>query len=155
MSKGFWFGFLLFSLLGVSQDLWAGKLLYTYQAPLSVDGAAFVLQSAQASQAEVVVIYNKSSKPLLLNRILVNNPGVSAGWSSDLDPDRWSALSWQGSFTLSCQQSVDQQWQSIPCAQVLQLYKPAASKKMAQGSYWLVENKTKPQLMARLAKALM
>ena len=141
-------------LLSTSQYCLAKQFMTPYQAPLSADGKAFLLATAHPAQAELVLLHNVSRDPILLNRVLVNNPGVSAGWLSQLDPRRWSALSWEGDFTLSCQRFIDKSMQTVPCSQVLKLYKPVAEKKMARSSYWVVENKTRSVMINALLKAM-
>ncbi len=141
-------------LLIMTQSLWAKQLMKVYSAPLSAGGLEFILNTASADQIGVVLIKNKSNSLIMLNRVMRDNPGVSAGWGSQIDSERWSALSWQGQFILSCQLVNQQATQNIPCSKVLQLYQPMAQNKIAQGSYWLVENKTKAFMVRTLLKEM-
>jgi len=129
-----------------TQEAMASRFMTPY-TDFTMKGDNLVLNSINLDKNQVVVFYNTSKTSLILNRVLVDNPGVSAGWASQLDPKRWSALSWQGGdFKLSCQSSVEQHWVSVPCNQVLKLYQGNQYLNPKPGSYWLFENKTRPRL---------
>lgn len=93
----------------------------------------------------VYLFYNRSNERILLNHP-VHDPGASAGWSSVIAPQHWSAMMLkQKKFDISCRQ-FEQKYQTVvvSCAHVLQVcYFPkiaAKNKNMLSGDYWIAEN---------------
>ncbi len=96
----------------------------------------------------VWVFHNKSHLKVSLNRVLLKNPGLQAGWGSELQPGRWSVLVLnQPEFRLSCRSR-----SNSSCRHVLEIYRLNLLKPPRAGfdsSYWLLEN----QSCAALKKA--
>lgn len=97
----------------------------------------------QSSASEIYLIKNKSTTPIIIDHTS-KREGASAGWSSYLDPGRWSAISVSETrFNLKCMVVHEGKGQPGNCTDLITICQPKhakASKKI--GNYWLTENKT-------------
>lgn len=137
--------------LSVASETFAENVsMSSYQAAV-VQQNQLLLKPEASAPSTVFIVHNQSAGSLLLNRVLANNPGVSAGWSSNLDSKQWSALNLRVGdiFSLSCLSSSGQ---VVSCKDSLQLYQLNAvpASVSSQSSYWVVENQTKKQLLVHL-----
>lgn len=101
--------------------------------------------SKLSSGAHLFFLKNTTSRDILIDHKKNNtNPGVSAGWSTVLHPDHWSALVLepQKKFALSCAAMISGKYLPINCSQNLFVCTPPISNKSLPlvGSYWLIEN---------------
>lgn len=98
-------------------------------------------------------IHNRSATTIWITHP-VSNAGASAGWSSQLAPNHWSALVvYDKAFELSCVESKPGHEQQLPCANVLAICKWQDSNALLpthQGTYWAGEDKTLPALISFL-----
>ena len=100
------------------------------------------------------LIKNVSQHQLWLTHPIAN-PSASAGWSSELDKNRWSALQLEKdkeAFELSCIESKPGHEQQIPCKGVIIVcdYKSIKAPKTLTSSFWAGENMPLDELMTHL-----
>lgn len=137
--------------LSVASEIFAENVSMSPYQPAVVQQNQLLLKPEAAAPSTVFIVRNQSSGSLLLNRVLANNPGVSAGWSSNLDSKQWSALNLRAGdvFNLSC---LSPSGQIVSCKASLQLYqlKTVPASVSSESSYWVVENQTKKQLLQAL-----
>lgn len=103
----------------------------------------------------IYIFQNISKKLVLLNRYLRFDPGVSAGWATELLPGRWSAILLdQSPFTLTCQFKQGIDYRKISCKHVIKVWPissfSSSNKQRPLGSYWIAENKTCQGLRRRV-----
>lgn len=100
----------------------------------------------------IIMIHNLSEGDVWITHP-VADPSASAGWSSRLQGNNWSALALsEKSFELSCIESKPGHEQQVPCAGVLAVCKWSI-KKMPQGvtgTYWAGEDMTLSALTAHI-----
>lgn len=104
----------------------------------------------------VVFLHNVGAKKLWVTHP-VKAPSASAGWASELDPERWSGLylpKATGPFSLACVQSEPGHEQHVPCASTLQLCVLTVDKKptSATSAFWAAENQLKSALLPILGQ---
>ncbi|MBA2710805.1 MAG: hypothetical protein H0U57_09465 [Tatlockia sp.] len=106
-----------------------------------------------AKKPVLVMIHNSSKTDLWLTHP-VTESGASAGWSSRLQSDNWSALALdKNNFELSCIETKPGHEQQIPCSAVISVCKWSSAGVPAngKGSYWAGENLTLPALISHLS----
>lgn len=102
------------------------------------------------------VIKNTSHNTLWINHVLKNNPGVSAGWASELAPDHSSAILLTRrptKFAVVCQaQEKTGRAVNVSCKKVLRAcqFTSYVSHKPITSSYWVAENLSHDAMMKRL-----
>jgi len=107
-------------------------------------GSDFVTLSAK-QKANVWLIKNIGQTSFWLNHP-VKNPGASAGWGSEISPNRYSVLllnKMPTGFILSCEQFESGKVIPLNCNKVLQvklLKVIAIPKNFDNSSFWLAEN---------------
>ncbi|MBI2785550.1 MAG: hypothetical protein HYX60_04265 [Legionella longbeachae] len=80
--------------------------------PVTVQGEAVTLKAKAKS---LVYIHNLTSVDLWITHP-VTNPGASAGWTTRLQGEKWSALALKkGPFILNCIESRPGHEQQVPC----------------------------------------
>lgn len=138
--------------LGLSlSQAFAKEIFPPLCAPVQVKGE---LVNIQATQPTLVVIHNMSSNDLWITH-LVSSPGASAGWSSRLQEDHWSALAIdKGPFDLTCIESKPGHEQQIPCEDVLAVchWTLPGFPSDLKGVYWAAEDLNLSALIAYLGR---
>ena len=117
--------------------------------PVAIEGETVTLKTKQPT---LYLIYNNSPNDLWVTHP-VSEPSASAGWSSRLETQNWSALALdQNSFELSCIESRPGHEQQIPCAGVLAIchWPKVKLPTSATGTFWAGENMTLESLNAYL-----
>lgn len=107
-----------------------------------------------AKDPTMVFIHNLSNTDLWITHP-VSEPNASAGWSSRLEINNWSALMVdQASFELSCIESKPGHEQQIPCAGVLAVCEWGSVKLPPQtkGTFWVGENMSVDALKAYVGR---
>jgi hypothetical protein len=96
----------------------------------------------KAKHGQLVFIHNISEYDLWITHPVASQ-GASAGWTSRLQKDNWSALVIdKPSFVLSCIESKPGHEQQIPCAGAIALcqWKKVKITKKEPGSFWVSED---------------
>lgn len=113
------------------------------------------LVTLSTKKPRIVMLHNLSNKDLWITHP-TSSSGASAGWSSRLEPQKWSvlALNTSKSFTLSCIESTPGHEQQIPCASVIAVCKwPSSSmKKETSSTFWAGENMELSPLIAYIER---
>lgn len=115
-----------------------------------------------AVQGELVTLKSKSSKLVFIHNLTtadlwithpVANPSASAGWSSRLQADNWSALAVdKPPFVLSCIESKPGHEQQIPCEGAIAVcqWKGVKIPSKEQGTFWAGEDMSLSALTAAI-----
>lgn len=114
---------------------------------LAVQGEMAVLS---AKHTKLVFIHNVSDSDLWLTHPQ-KDVGASAGWTSRVQADHWSALALdQVSFELSCIESRPGHEQAAPCEGLISVcqWRGAKMPKMGQGTFWVAEDLSLQELTA-------
>lgn len=110
----------------------------------------------RASKPTLVMIHNISDTELWVTHP-VSEPTASAGFSSRLEVDHWSALMLQdSSFELSCIESKPGHEQQVACTHVIavcQWPEVKTSEERTNQTYWAGENMTLSALNAYLGRS--
>lgn len=117
--------------------------------PVAVQGESVMLS---AKKPLLVLIHNLSKNDLWITHP-VSEPSASAGWSSRLQSEKWSALALdKNSFELSCIESKPGHEQQIPCTGAIAVCQWEAVTLPAQssGTYWAGEDMTLAALLTHL-----
>lgn len=102
----------------------------------------------------VMMIHNTSPNDLWITHP-VSEPSASAGWSSRLDADNWSALAFdKKEFELSCIESKPGHEQQVPCAGVIAVceWDGVSFPETLSGTFWAGENMTLSALIAHVSE---
>ena len=96
-----------------------------------------------ATHPQLLWLTNTSRQAVIID--MVNkHPSASAGWSSKIDPQNWSAMLQQKSrFALQCF-TADGKYRHIDCGNMISAcWMPVkAAKKVLNGNYWVSENRS-------------
>lgn len=114
---------------------------------VTVQGDKVTIKSKKKS---LVFIHNLTSADLWVTHP-VTDPGASAGWTSRLQGDKWSALSLEkGPFVLNCIESKPGHEQQVPCEGAIAVcqWKEAKFPENAQGTFWAAEDMSLSALTA-------
>lgn len=106
----------------------------------------------RAEKPSLFILHNVSKNDLWVTHP-VKAVGVSAGWTSLLRSNQWSAIVLKpGVFVLTCIESSPGHEQVIPCEGVLTAYQWRKARMPTQsvGTYWAVENVSWPALTTQL-----
>lgn len=126
-------------------------------APIKIQDKNFILPGpdpAHKHASQVYFFYNISKQSLWLDHP-VEHRSASAGWSSYIQPQRWSAmLVDRQNFAVSCAQIKPGEVNYQSCEKVIKVCIPKADSFNAKrkGSYWLVEDKAWTDLLQGLEK---
>lgn len=104
----------------------------------------------EAKKKSLVFIHNLTSEDLWVTHP-VTDPSASAGWTSRLQSEKWSALSLEkGPFILNCIESRPGHEQQVPCQNAIAVcqWKKAKFPKDAQGTFWAAEDMSLKALIA-------
>jgi len=97
----------------------------------------------KGSMQRIFFLQNQSANTLWLNHPIAD-PGASAGWMTQLAPQKWSAIAVdQGDFALNCVEARPGSQQYIPCQDVLavcEFQNAQWEQDKAPGTIWLAEN---------------
>lgn len=106
---------------------------------------------AKSATPRVYAITNVSKQSLWMNHTKAD-PGASAGFASQIQPGRWSALLIrQKAFEMDCHVVKSSGSLDIAsCDQVLQVCQFQRLKVTKPGEFWVVENVPKAALMAHV-----
>lgn len=108
----------------------------------------------QAAKSTLFLIQNTSTQTLWITHP-TQNPGASAGYTSELNPGKWSALALKKpKFALGCVESRPGHEQAISCAQNIRVCAYAKAPQGNDGNYWLVENQTLSKLLKTIKHRL-
>lgn len=127
----------------------AGDNLPSSCKPVAVKGETV---KVSAKKPLLVMIHNLSNTDLWITHP-VSDPGASAGWSSRLQADNWSALAVdKENFELSCIESKPGHEQQVPCQGVISVCGLAKITMPAKetGTYWAGENMSLSNLKEHL-----
>ena len=116
-------------------------------------GKELVLNSGGGENLNLFLIYNVSEGTVYMNHEPKDDPGASAGWSTELDAGNWTAVSQSTpEFSFTCGKLVPGKFDEIACIGVLKVckYKDALFSKGAEGSYWVAENKPLNDLLGAI-----
>ena len=132
---------------------WADSFLDKHCQPVGVKNFEAVLKAAKPS---LILLQNTSDTTISITHP-INDPGASAGWTSELSSRHWSALYLspeKSDFNLGCIESRPGHEQHVSCAEVLKVCILATDTQPenAAGAFWAVENIRKTELMAALAQ---
>ena len=107
----------------------------------------------KAKKSSLFMIYNRSKHDLWLTHP-VDNQGASAGWTSQLASQKWSALAVSGDFAINCVESYPGHEQEINCSEAIEVcqYQKVNFPEDAEGSFWAGENMSKEKLISHLEK---
>lgn len=106
--------------------------------------------TVEAKKNSLVFIHNLSTADIWITHPVVD-PGASAGWTSRLQGDNWSALSLEkGPFVLNCIESKPGHEQQIPCEGTIAVcqWKKVKFPDNAKGTFWAAENMSLSALTA-------
>ncbi|KTD45799.1 hypothetical protein Lrub_2596 [Legionella rubrilucens] len=117
--------------------------------PVAVQGESVMLS---AKKPLLILIHNLSKNDLWITHP-VSDPSASAGWSSRLQSDKWSALALdKEAFELSCIESKPGHEQQIPCTGAIAVCQWPVVTMPAQssGTFWAGEDMTLSALLTHL-----
>jgi hypothetical protein len=106
--------------------------------------------TVEAKKNSLVFIHNLTSADLWITHP-VADPGASAGWTSRIKGEQWSALSLdKGPFVLNCIESRPGHEQQVPCEGAIAVcqWKKAKFPENAQGTFWAAEDMSLSALTA-------
>lgn len=130
----FSFVFCIFSLLSHAEST-----LPEGCAAIKVQGRALTLK---LKDAKLIFIHNITNADLWITHP-VTDAHASAGWSSRLQAEHWSALAVEKSpFTLTCIESRPGHEQEIPCKDAIAVcqWADATIPKKDKGTFWAAED---------------
>ena len=145
------FIFLLFFLL--SSFVWSAETLTCTPLKLKIQNKTILLPDVEKDRpSQVYVVHNISPNSLWLDHP-TERKGMSAGWSSYIQPNKWSAIVLnRKDFAISCAVIQPGKVDEEECAKAVKVCHAenmtVTSKR--KGSYWLVEDKTWNELTQAL-----
>ncbi len=99
-------------------------------------------QADEEAKQRLFLFQNQLSHDLLIDPVL-EEPAASAGWSTRLQPSKWSALVLgRTHLEFSCIEQRPGAMQYIDCEQVVTVCQIPKVKLAQSGSYWLAENQS-------------
>lgn len=104
-----------------------------------------ILNSGTGGELNLYLFNNISESTIYMNHEPKNDPGASAGWSTELAAGNWTAISIsEENFAFTCGKMVPGRFEEVPCSDELKVCKftKAEFSEKARGSYWVSENKT-------------
>jgi hypothetical protein len=107
-----------------------------------------------ANAPALVMLHNQSDSELWITHP-ISDPSASAGWSSRLQSNRWSAFALGSqAFELSCIESKPGHEQQIPCSGVITVCQWLGIKTTDKQPvpYWAGENMPLSELLAHLSQ---
>lgn len=121
--------------------------------PISIKNDVALLK---VKKPALIVLHNTSEHTVWLTHP-IKNPGASAGWTSELSANHWSALFLtpeKESFKLACIKSIPGHEQRVACVEVLRLCTLSTQSvpKNANTAFWALENINKNDLNPKLVQ---
>jgi len=107
-------------------------------------GGELILNDGTGGVLNLFLLHNVSEDTIYINHEPSNNPGASAGWSTELGPGNWTAVSMSDvNFDFMCGKMVPGKFQEVQCSGELKACKfdSAVFDEKSKGSYWVSENK--------------
>jgi hypothetical protein len=105
--------------------------------------SSIILDPGSTPKQNLYLLNNTSDSDFWITHP-VKDPGASAGWTSNLNPDNWSAFTVNvPDFELTCTKTGQGSLDSIPCKKVIKLCRvinPVFKPDMS-GNYWVSEDK--------------
>lgn len=141
--------FILWCIGFISFNVMADASLPTGCRAIKVQGNTVTLT---AKKSKLVLIHNLAKTDLWLTHP-VQEPSASAGWTSRIQSDHWSALAVdQPSFVVSCVESRPGHEQEIPCEGAIAVCQWKGAKMPAgqTGTFWASEDLSLAELTAAL-----
>ena len=142
--------FLICLILGfISLVLHAEATLPAGCEAIGVQGETVTLK---AKKPKVIYIHNLAKTDLWLTHP-VANPSASAGWTSRIQADHWSALAVdKPSFVVSCIESAPGHEQQIPCKDAIAVcqWKGVKFPEKQPGTFWAGEDLPLAELTAAI-----
>ncbi len=109
-----------------------------------ISGKALFLNNETRGVLNLFLFHNISEDTIYINHEPKDDPGASAGWSTELAAGNWTAITMsQGNFAFTCGKMVPDKFDEVPCGGDLDVCKfqnPVFSKE-SKGNYWVSENK--------------
>lgn len=103
-----------------------------------------------SSNQSLYLLHNISDQSFWLNHVMPTDPGASAGWASELNIDKWSAIAMnKKKFEMNCTILESAEVKNLDCKEVVKvckIQKPVFNSKDS-GSFWVSENKPLSGLM--------
>lgn len=99
------------------------------------------------------IFHNDSAQTIWLNAV-IKNPSASAGWSSKIDPKKYSLLALSDKdLQFTCGELNQQKFSVVACDKYLHIAQilSTAQEKSVVGSYWVVENASLDSLRQKVA----
>jgi hypothetical protein len=138
----------LLSLIGCSASSSAKKNAFSQycdSVSLNVNASAIILNT-QNNASQLFFVHNMSKQTVLLNKGNRNMGAANAGWSSDLDAGKWSAINLTKvkNFELVCQKNAAGPNAALNCSKVLFVChaKNVHYQAAPTSAYWITENQT-------------
>ncbi len=114
-----------------------------------------VLHTDSNHRPQLYMLHNISKKVVIINH-LKQHPSASAGWSSDLRKDNWSALMVaQPKFSLVCMIDKDQKFIYVDCKKFIEACYFSDFKddeNNGSGTYWVAEDAPLKSIMHQIAE---
>ncbi len=123
----------------LSYSVYSGAELPKGCKPLMVQGESVMIKG---KDAKIILIHNVAQSDLWITHP-VAEPSASAGWTSRLQADHWSALFVaKPPFALNCIESRPGHEQQIPCegAIIVCAWSKVAHGEKNQATFWAAEN---------------
>jgi hypothetical protein len=115
--------------------------------PVRVQGNSVVVD---VKKGNLLFIHSTAKNDLWLTHP-VNNPSASAGWTSRIQPDHWSALALdKSSFEITCIESRPGHEQQTPCEGMIAVCQWKKIKIPEGGTFWAGEDRALSALIAAL-----
>ena len=133
----------------LSFALFAESTLPTGCNAIAVQGQSVTLKG---KHSKLVFIHNLSSTDLWITHP-VTDPGASAGWTSRIQADHWSALTIDKSpFVLTCIESRPGHEQQVPCEGAIAVcqWKGVKTPENGKGTFWVSEDLSLSALTAAI-----
>jgi hypothetical protein len=137
-----------------STVLYAESQFPCYPVKVKIENKNIVLLGPEKSDLAQVYFFKNSSK----EAVWLDHPtrkSASAGWSSYLRSENWSAFILnRKDFVITCSAIRPGKVDSLDCMQVLAVCAPkeAAFKTPPKGTYWLVEDKSWDEVVKSMEK---
>lgn len=124
-------------------------------APIKIENNEIILLGNPLPKTTQIYFFkNKSSQSVFIDHS-VANPGASAGWSSYLRPENWSAITLnKKNFAVRCVMIQPGKLVTLNCSHTITICTPknVETKTKLKGSYWLAEDKNWEGLVKALEK---
>ena len=108
----------------------------------------------QPRSAVIYFLQNRAPQSVWLDHPTGEHKGASAGWSSYIHPNHWSALVLnRKQFVINCATIKPGKVDYLDCKQIISVCTPKGlSAPKRKNTYWLVENKLWDDLLATVNK---